>query len=255
MTVAPSGYVMEWCPTHPKATLGVYFQHRLVMECELGRFLLPGEVVHHRNHVRHDNALGNLRLSASHAVHMREHWAGRGRNDPELIERVRKAAADPTIGLEAMGVSPGTVQAICREHGFRWIPCGQRGTARLLTDGSVRAALQGRTTIDAAAHLGVSAQILYNRFDHLLRKRPSPGALDPHRKQVLDMAFRQRMTKAAIGARFGVSDVCVIRSIQRWSRQDAKRGEPALPAIPRNRPGPKPGRKARDTAARPPAQA
>lgn len=242
-TVAPSGYVLEWCPTHPKATHGVYFQHRLVMECKLGRFLHPREAVHHKNRDRTDNRLENLELSATHSEHMRQHWQGRGKNDPKLIERVRKAASDLTKNISSLGVSPTTVQAICRENGIEWIPQGARGRARLLTDAKVREALRGRSAIEAAARLGVNVMTLYNRFDHLLAKRTKPMALDEHQKDILRLAYKERVSRMEIARRYGVSDHCVKKSIQRWSKQGAKLDGAALPELPRTRPGPKPQHK------------
>jgi hypothetical protein len=50
-------------PEHPRATTGNYvFEHVLVMEELLGRYLLHGENVHHRNGVRDDNRPENLEL-------------------------------------------------------------------------------------------------------------------------------------------------------------------------------------------------
>lgn len=48
---------------HPRAGQNGYvFEHVLVMEEVLGRRMLPGETVHHRNGVREDNRAVNLEL-------------------------------------------------------------------------------------------------------------------------------------------------------------------------------------------------
>ena len=58
-----AGYVMVRQPEHPRArTVGYVFEHILVMERVLGRYVLPDESVHHRNGVRHDNRAENLEL-------------------------------------------------------------------------------------------------------------------------------------------------------------------------------------------------
>jgi hypothetical protein len=66
------GYVLIHAPDHPHATgNGRVREHRLVMERILGRFLEPGEVVHHIDGDRQNNDPSNLELFASNGEHLR----------------------------------------------------------------------------------------------------------------------------------------------------------------------------------------
>lgn len=70
-----NGYVRVFVGrNHPMADRNGYvYEHRLVMSAELGRDLLPNEVVHHLNGVKDDNRPENLQLLTSHAEHTSLH--------------------------------------------------------------------------------------------------------------------------------------------------------------------------------------
>lgn len=59
------GYVRALAKGHPSAVGGRVFEHRLVMERIIGRYLTPNESVHHKNGNRADNRPENLELWVS----------------------------------------------------------------------------------------------------------------------------------------------------------------------------------------------
>lgn len=76
------GYVYVAAPDHPLANAaGAVFEHRLIMEAHVGRYLTREEVVHHENDVQDDNRIENLRLFATQADHKRYHDLSRVRDE------------------------------------------------------------------------------------------------------------------------------------------------------------------------------
>lgn len=65
------GYVLVHRPDHPHATKAGYVrEHRLVAEAMLGRYLLPTEVVHHRDGSTDNNTPGNLVVFENNGRHL-----------------------------------------------------------------------------------------------------------------------------------------------------------------------------------------
>lgn len=209
------GYVWEWCPRHPAAKLGWIAQHRLEVELSLGRFLADEEVVHHKDHDRANNTLENLEMFASQVEHMRDHQSGSKTKDPLVIERIRTAAADPTVNVASLGMSPTSVRKICVENKIQWVRREKYPNARGLTEESVRGALRGRSTLEAAAVPGVHVMTLYNRFPSLLTKRSIPGRLDPLAPTILAEYLSGECSINQLAAKYGVSEGPIVRIIHR----------------------------------------
>jgi len=73
--VDDKGYVRVLKPDHPKNIRGYTYEHRLVIEQYLGRYLEPWETVHHINEIKIDNRVDNLFL-CSHREHSAIHKEG-----------------------------------------------------------------------------------------------------------------------------------------------------------------------------------
>ena len=86
-----NGYVLIDSPDHPnKRSDGRVFEHRLIMEKHLGRYLKSWEVIHHKNEIKDDNRIENLELTQpSHhqSLHRAQDRAAGKFKGPTLIDR------------------------------------------------------------------------------------------------------------------------------------------------------------------------
>jgi len=68
-----NGYIMVNVPGHPKAYRNEVYEHIVVAEKKLGRYLEKGENVHHINGIKYDNRPENLVVCKTWAEHQEHH--------------------------------------------------------------------------------------------------------------------------------------------------------------------------------------
>lgn len=78
-------------PLHPHADKNGYvYRYRLVMEKKLGRYLLPTEIVHHKNEDVSDDSPDNLEVKTQ-SLHIKDHRTKMVRSNIEKHSRVKTA--------------------------------------------------------------------------------------------------------------------------------------------------------------------
>lgn len=113
-TTVHQGYVFEFAPDHPACNQwGYVAQHKLVAEDKVGRRLLPGEIVHHRDDNPQNNEQSNLQVMTrrEHAILHRT-----GRRKYALTEDAVREALQESGGLKKACRQLETTPDTLRRH-------------------------------------------------------------------------------------------------------------------------------------------
>lgn len=136
------GYIHIYRPNHPFTDKNGYvYEHRLVMEAHLGRYLTPNEVVHHKKS-RSNNNIENLELKPNQATHARTHMIGN--NYSKIVDHTNT----------------------------KCIECGSKNTAKLKRNGRPH----WLNKLDGDKHIGYICHNCYRKSRYKSKKEGILGA-------------------------------------------------------------------------------
>lgn len=105
------GYALVKMRDHPNCDRHGYVrEHRLVMEQCLDRYLLPCEVVHHKDDDKLNNSIDNLEIYSNNAAHLAKTLAGKIPNwTPDGVRRIQ-------LGIRRKRQPRGTIPVLSTPH-------------------------------------------------------------------------------------------------------------------------------------------
>lgn len=149
--ISSHGYVCVYCPNHPSADKrGYVYEHRLVMEQHIGRYLLSTEDVHHKDKNRQNNHFDNLLL-----LDRREHH--RLHRSEQISRVINKSPQCPICGGHTS--KEGCICRTCYDMKNR--------KTILPTKEALQTLLDANTLTSVSIQLGISRTTLRKKIKRL----------------------------------------------------------------------------------------